>query len=279
MNHSSARTDELYLDLLKKTLTGFVFRESADRVITPDPGWSPRAMVKRAIVKFAAARGIRLTKIGRFVPEAREEGADWPSLAYTMVGLKRLNNVQMAVETVIREKIPGDLCECGVWRGGTAMFMRAVLNYYGELGRLVWAADSFAGLPKPDAIRYPADRGDPDFSDVQYLSVPLELVKQNFELFGLIDNVRFLKGWFKDSLPNAPIKELAVLRADGDLYESTMDILQNLYHKVSPGGFVIIDDFYSWETCQRAVMDFRTSHQITAPIEAIDSQSAYWRVP
>ena len=159
------------------------------------------------------------------------------------------------------------------------MFMRAALTELGDATRTVWAADSFSGLPRPDVIRYPADK-DSDFSQVDYLSVPLEMVRENFRIFGLLDKrVQFLKGWFKDTLPNAPIKQLALLRADGDLYESTMDILTNLYDKVSPGGFVIIDDYYSWENCKRAVTDFRASRGIVASIEKIDWTGAYWRVP
>src|SRR5205807_6076787 len=92
-----------------------------------------------------------------FVPEEREEGRDWPSLGYKMVGLKRLDNAQHAIQTVIREKIPGDLCECGVWRGGTAVFMRAALMHYGENSRFIWVADSFSGLAKPDVVRYPGE--------------------------------------------------------------------------------------------------------------------------
>jgi O-methyltransferase len=273
--------DDRYLDLLKKVLTGNIYQEeSAFSVVEPKSGWSPAVIMKRMIIKIAASHGIRLTKSCKFVPEEREEGRDWPGLGYTMVGLKRLDNVQHAIETVIRERIPGDLCECGVWRGGTAMFMRAALMHYGENGRSVWVADSFSGLPKPDTVRYPGDSSSQDHSEVDYLSVSLKRVRQNFQEFGLLDeNVRFLEGWFKDTLPTSPIKQLAILRADGDLYESTMDILINLYGKVVPGGFVIIDDYYSWEGCRLAVTDFRASREIVAPIERIDWTGAYWRIP
>jgi O-methyltransferase len=271
--------NDKYLDLLKKVLTGYFFRESEGSLVELRLGWSPAAIIQRTIIKFAASRNIQLKRPYKHTSEEREEGRDWPSLAYTMVGLKRLDNVQHAIETVIRERIPGDLCECGVWRGGTAIFMRAVLIHYGENSRVVWAADSFSGLPKPDVVLYPADSSSPDLSEIDYLSVPLERVRKNFQEFGLLDeNVRFLEGWFKDTLPTAPIKRLAVLRADGDLYESTMDILSNLYEKVSPGGFVIIDDYYAWEGCRRAVTDFRTSRGIVAQIERIDWAGVYWRV-
>ena len=205
--------DDRYLDLLKKVLTGNIYQEEfAFSVVEPKSGWSPAVIMKRMIIKIAASHGIKLTKSCKFVPEEREEGRDWPGLGYTMVGLKRLDNVQHAIETVIRERIPGDLCECGVWRGGTAMFMRAALMHYGENGRSVWVADSFSGLPKPDTVRYPGDSSSQDHSEVDYLSVSLKRVRQNFQEFGLLDeNVRFLEGWFKDTLPTAPIKQLVHL--------------------------------------------------------------------
>jgi hypothetical protein len=90
--------------------------------------------------------------------------------------------------------------------------------------------------------------------------------------------VRFLEGFFAETLPNAPVNRLALLRADGDMYSSTMDILNNLYSKMSAGGFVIIDDYGSVSACRTAVDEFRTTHGIHAPIHQIDSTGVYWRV-
>ncbi|MGH3870125.1 MAG: TylF/MycF family methyltransferase [Pseudonocardiaceae bacterium] len=268
-----------YLELLKRVLTGSVFPESADQPMRPTTDPSPRAIIRNFIINIAAKKNIRLVKCGRYDVAAREEGRDWPSIAYTMIGMKRLNNVQHSIEIALSQKILGDIVECGVWRGGCAIFMRAVLNAHNISDRTIWAVDSFEGLPRPDAPKYPADQGY-DLSQSDYLSVPLEVVRGNFDRFGLLDHqVQFLRGWFKDTLPTAPIAKIAVLRADGDLYESTLDILNNLYDKVSPGGFVIIDDYYSWQPCNRAVTEFRASRGITAPIETVDWTGAYWRVP
>jgi macrocin-O-methyltransferase TylF-like protien len=100
----------------------------------------------------------------------------------------------------------------------------------------------------------------------------------NFRRYGLLDEqVRFLKGWFRDTLPSAPIKTLALLRLDGDLYESTMDALSALYRKVVPGGFVIIDDYGDFEPCRRAIHEFRDKSGIDDPIERIDDSGVYWR--
>jgi O-methyltransferase len=177
---------------------------------------------------------------------------------------------------VVADGIPGDLLEAGVWRGGAAIFMRAAVAALGDQDRLVWVADSFEGLPKPDP-RYDADRGDKHWTQ-DALAVSLEEVKRNFARYGLLDQqVRFLKGWFKDTLATAPIERLAVLRADGDMYGSTIDILNALYPKLSVGGFAIIDDYGAVPGCKAATDDYRSEHGITEPMEQIDWTGAFWR--
>jgi O-methyltransferase len=89
--------------------------------------------------------------------------------------------------------------------------------------------------------------------------------------------VQFLKGWFKDTLPQAPIERLAVARLDGDMYESTMTAIEALYPKVQPGGFVIVDDYGAVPACKRAIEDYRARFGITEPIETIDWTGVYWR--
>ena len=193
-----------------------------------------------------------------------------------MVGLKRLDNVEYCITEVIRRNIPGDLIETGVWRGGTAIFMRAVLKAYGDQNRCVWVADSFEGLPKPDG-RYQQDAADRHWSFKSVLGVPLDEVKSNFTRYGLLDEqVRFLVGWFEGTLPQAPIDRLAILRLDGDMYSSTMDALQALYAKLSPGGYAIVDDYFSVSTCKAAVDDFRASRKVTEPLQQIDWAGAFW---
>ena len=151
-----------------------------------------------------------------------------------MVGRLRLDNVHACVERALAEGVPGDLMETGVWRGGVTIFMRAILAAYGVTDRTVWVADSFAGLPPPRPDRYPADRGF-DLSNVRYLAVSRAQVEENFARYGLLDTqVQFLEGWFRDTLPEAPSERLAVLRLDGDLYESTHDALVHLYDGLSP---------------------------------------------
>jgi hypothetical protein len=214
-----------------------------------------------------------------FDESTRENGMDWPLFGFTMVGHKRLDNLRTCVETVLRDGIPGDFVETGIWRGGAVIWLRALLKCSDVHDRTIWAADSFAGLPKPSAE---ADKASPlyDLSRSRYLSVSLEQVQENIKKFGLLDDrIRFLEGWFKDTLPAAPIKTIAVLRLDGDLYESTMDSLNNLFHKTSPGGFVIIDDYFTWPPCKKAVDEFLGARGIEVEMLRIDQSGAYFRVP
>jgi hypothetical protein len=209
-------------------------------------------------------------------PEVREIGSDWPSVAHSMIGNRRMTNLRQICEIVIGQNVPGDFIETGVWRGGACILMRAVLKAWNITDRSVWVADSFAGLPRPTPDKYPADKGDTSF-EYRELAISLEQVQSNFAKYDLLDaQVRFLKGWFKDTLPAAPIERLAVLRLDGDMYESTMDALDALYHKVSPGGFVIVDDFIL-PKCRAAISDFRHSHAIGADMFDIDGAGAFWR--
>ncbi|WP_190816008.1 TylF/MycF family methyltransferase [Saccharopolyspora pogona] len=241
----------LYLDLLKKVLTNTIYGDRPHTNV-----WQDNTDYRQA---------------------ARAKGTDWPTVAHTMIGLERLDNLQHCVEAVLADGVPGDFAETGVWRGGACIFMRAVLQAFGDTGRTVWVVDSFQGMPESSAQDHESDQAMAlhEYNDV--LGVPLETVRQNFARYGLLDEqVRFLPGWFRDTLPTAPIQELAVLRLDGDLYESTMDSLRNLYPKLSPGGFVIIDD-YVLPSCQDAVKGFRAELGITEPIHDIDGTGAYWR--
>jgi O-methyltransferase len=257
-----------YIELMKKVLTASIYEES---------GWelkSPSNYFKKMLLAPLTRNSLFLVKRKSFDKVRRYEGRDWPLFGYTMAGHLRLDNVQMCVEDVLKNEVPGDFIETGAWRGGTTIFMRALLEVYGDKSRKVWVADSFEGLPKPK------NKEDGwDLSRVDHLKVSLEQVKSNFEKFALLDQqVEFLKGWFCDTLPKAEIDHLAILRLDGDLYSSTMDSLKNLYHKVSKGGYVIIDDYYDWASCRAAVTDFLTMESISPEITPIDWTGAYWKV-
>jgi O-methyltransferase len=215
--------------------------------------------------------------IGESDPSIRIEGRDWPKTAETMIGLKRLDNLHDCITDVLRRRVPGDFLEAGVWRGGAAIFMRAALLASDEHQRDVWVADSFQGLPKPDPLSFPADTGDQHWTHNE-LAVPLDEVKRNFMNYGLLDDrVIFLPGWFKESLPYAPVQRLAILRIDADMYESTMEALVHLYPKLSQGGYVIVDDYGAIASCRKAVDDFRESKEINEELKFADWTGVFWK--
>lgn len=270
---------ELYLDLMKRTLTRLGF---GDCLVPYEPRrrrFSGR--VRHALVmpiqRLLARNKLVVARQVHVDPEAREAGRVWPPDAETMVGRARIDNIQHCVSTVIEDGVPGDLIETGVWRGGSCIFMRAILAAYGDTERTVWVADSFQGLPKPNAEQFPDDAGDKLWSFKQ-LAIPLPEVQANFARYGLLDQqVKFIVGFFSDTLPTAPVERLAVLRLDGDMYESTIVALEHLYPKLQPGGFCIVDDYGAVAACKRAVHDYREQHGIDEPIETIDWTGVFWR--
>jgi O-methyltransferase len=190
----------------------------------------------------------------------------------TMTSRLRLDNTQYCIEEVLKHDIIGHVIETGVWRGGSSILMRAVLKEYNVVNRKVFVADSFNGFPEP---KFNWDKG-ATFLDDPMLKVSVDEVKRNFEKYGLLDNqVEFVEGYFSDTLPK--INEVfSVIRLDGDLFESTIDALINLYHKLSVGGYVIIDD-YGLECCSQAVNQFRNLNNITERIIQIDEFGVYWK--
>ncbi len=271
------KPEDLYLHLMKKTLTFALWPEPP---IPIEMFNYDRPFFKRLALSYASRilgyKKLQLVERKTITPDQKEEGKIWPGYADTMIGLKRIDNIQFSVETVIRESVEGDLIETGVWRGGACIFMRAILAAYGIEDRKVYVADSFEGLPKADVEKFPADKDDTHYVQ-RFLAVSQEEVENNFKRYGLLDGqVVFLKGWFKDTLPHAPIEKLAVLRLDGDMYGSTMDALMNLYPKLSKGGFCIIDD-YALPGCKKAVDDFRVKNGIHTEMKVVDWTGRYWR--
>jgi O-methyltransferase len=261
----------MYLDSLRRYLTRY-----GEDDLAPVRARDHRLI--RHALNILAQRNIKLVRTLPFDEKKRELGLDWPAAAETMIGMQRLTSLQHCVERVLAEDVPGDLVECGVWRGGACILMRAVLAAYGDEKRCIWLADSFAGVPSPDVENYSADENVRLDLSAYVLAVPEATVKANFKRYGLLDDrVRFLPGWFKDTLPSAPIDRIALLRLDGDLYESTIQALDALYPRLSVGGYCIIDDYHAIAACQKAVTDYRQKHQILAEITEIDGSGVFWR--
>ncbi len=245
---------DLYLDLLKRSLTNTIF------AIEPDIDDDEFRFTMKRVKHYVDAGALSMIPLGRF------------------------DNIKNCITDILRNGISGDLIEAGVWRGGAVIFMRGVLKAFGISDRYVWAADSFEGLPAPDPDRFPLEAKVQAGSVIQKayrnLAVSLEEVKRNFSAYGLLDDrVKFLKGWFKDTLPTAPIGALSLIRLDGDFYESTKDGLKHLYDRLSIGGYVIVDDYGedSWTYCRKAVDEFRSERRIEAPLVPVDSKCVYWQ--
>ena len=243
-------SDNPYLDLLKRSLCGMVDEDPSAEV-----SWRPAS---------------------QYDYTEREMGRDWPQTAVTMIGLKRLNNIEYCINNILVDGIKGDFIETGVWRGGACIFMRGMLRALGIIDRTVWLADSFQGFPPEGYLHRRDDRGLASQPEQKLLSVSLDEVIHNFERYRLMDmQVQFLQGWFAETLPG-PVEQLSLLRLDGDLYQSTMDALNALYPLLSLGGYCIIDD-WNIKNCTDAVNEYLGAHRLNPKIRQIDGHSVFWR--
>ena len=186
-----------------------------------------------------------------------------------MVGLNRLDDLQACVESVVTDGVEGDLIEAGSWRGGASMLMRATLDSLGADERTVWVADSFQGFPQPDRQE--------GLNVVDFLSVPQEEVEANFARFGLDTGVRFVPGFFEETMSGLAGGQWSVVRLDGDTYDATWVTLGSLYPGLARGGYLIVDDYGALEECRRAVDDFRGYNGIEEPLEKVDWTCVRWR--
>jgi hypothetical protein len=267
---------EAYVELLKRAVLG----ETAGPVTVYQPvqtvpgGRLTRRLLDRTLASeeaiLAQPMSEELSRVGN-----GQQGVFVPPWALTMIGSRRIDNVERCVRRVLEEGVSGDFIETGVWRGGTTIFMRGVLKALGITDRRVYVADSFEGAPLPDPAKYPADRG--SVYHTWDLAVDLATVRENFARFGLLDDqVEFVKGWFRDTLPGLRGRTWAIVRLDGDLYESTMDGLENLYDDLAVGGWLIVDD-YEIDACRKAVTDFRAAKGVTDEIIPIDGYGVCWQ--
>jgi hypothetical protein len=240
---------KLYLDLMEVVLTGSIYDDQPQSVFGKN----------------------------QFDASIRNRGLDWPEKAFSMVGSARIQNFRNLIELAIIKDLPGDIVETGVWRGGASILAKAVLTAYGCKDKKIILCDSFAGLPPPDANQYPKDEGS-NFHEFPQLAVSLEQVQENFKKFGLLDDqIMFVKGWFKDTMPHMEVKDIAILRLDGDMYESTLTPLKYLFDRVVAGGWIIIDDYEWIPACKEAVHDFLEERGLNFNIQKIDGVGVYFQ--
>ena len=242
-----------YLDLLKLALCDLVGTATTSVTALPDGG--------------VASRELRGDERRR-----RAAGMDWPLHGLTMVGLGRLDDLQACVESIVADDVAGDVIEAGAWRGGAALLIRATLDTLGD-DRTVWVADSFQGFPDPENADAEAHR----LSAIDFLAVPRSEVAGSFERLGLQRGVRFVEGFFEETLPGLADRRWSLVRLDADTYAPTQLSLDALYHGLSVGGYMVIDDYHAFQGCRQAVDRFREANGITEPIERIDFAGARWR--
>lgn len=204
-----------------------------------------------------------------------------------MVSPKQLNNLWELIGLIKREKISGDLVECGVWKGGCVATMVYRLEKLG-LKKKIWLFDSFQGLPEPTgqdgrkASIYAGRRTQGRLVSIKECVATLSDVKEIFSKLGLPWRLAVVKqGWFQETLPKAEksLHRIALLRLDGDWYESTKICLKHLFPKVVSGGFIVVDDYYYWEGCRRAVDKYLAQHHLRVKIKAIDDHGVYFLKP
>jgi len=193
---------------------------------------------------------------------------------YSLLGYKSLENVYNLTNEIEKRKLNGSYVECGVWKGGCAAIMGAITKKYNS-GKITWYFDSFEGMPEPSEkdARGSGKKGDVKdiMGDVLKASV-LDVEEIAYKKLSLPkDKNIIVKGWFKDTLPlhKEKIGKIAILRLDGDWYESTMTALKELYDQVVVGGYVIIDDYGAWEGCRRAVHEFAGNRNIKMNLKFI----------
>jgi O-methyltransferase len=194
---------------------------------------------------------------------------------FTMVPDAPLVDLACLVQAVLAEGIPGNIVECGAWRGGASFLMADLLRQAGVKDRKVWMFDSFEGLPAPQeidgsaALEYAQNTDSPEYYDNCRAS--FEDVQRQAEKLGLTPYVRCVKGWFEETLPahRAEIGPIAILRIDGNWYASVRCCLDTLYDQVVDDGFVLFHTYYTYDGCALAVHDFLGERHLAHRMEPV----------
>ncbi len=188
----------------------------------------------------------------------------------TLLGAPELALIESAILTLEDQGVAGDYIEAGVWRGGAIVLMRALLYAHGIAGRRIFAADSFAGIPRNVSFRH-----DPVDAWPDRWVASLDEVRGGIARFGLLDDrIVFVEGFFADSLPALAAERFALIRLDSDSYESVESSLVQLYPALARGGIIIIDDWHLLP-CRIAVDRYRSRHGIAEPILTAGG-NAWW---
>lgn len=274
---AEARQRDRYLWLLKRALTNLLYPEHDLRMVFLQGKGQTLAHDDLA----RALRDIRIEQPEAFraVVDGKLVGHEPKARSHTMIGLFRLTSLERCAEAVLADAVRGDFLEAGVGQGGAAIFMRALQEAHGAGERRTWLADSFQGVPAPDASDAPFGV---DLSEARapWLAFDVATVQEHFRRYDLLGpQVRFIPGWLADTLPTAETGPLALLRIDVDLFSSTTTALDVLYDRVAPGGCVIVDDYGGLAACRAAVDQFRARRGVAEPLQWADADGVFWRKP
>ncbi len=283
-----------YLALLRNTLTRAIDGDAIDyRDADEAPSWikpeseedrkniAKARELLRAVGSNSTEHWLDVRRCVRLDSRRIAEGRQVHPNAETMVGLRRLENIEQLIRDVCEKNVPGDYVEAGVWRGGASIYAAACLQAYSRTPRAQYLYDTFGGfatVENPDS---------PDYGDEHWkqtmLQVSREAVRANFVKYGLLtDNVAFVEGDVRETAPRHPARPISVLRLDVDLYDPTMAALENFFPKISPGGFVIIDD-WNYEVngrrpAQDAVKDYLAERRRSVEFVPIDYMAVFFGV-
>jgi O-methyltransferase len=190
---------------------------------------------------------------------------------WTMLGSRRGRALRRLAASVHGDGVPGALVDCGAWNGGSSILMADAAP-----DRPVWVFDSFQGLPAPSELDGAAS------ADYVGACVGSEdKVREGFAVFGGAERLHVRPGWFADTLPAAAgeIGPIALLHCDGDWYDSVKLTLDTFYDQVSPGGYVVIDDYGAWPGAARAAEECRRAAGERSRLHMVDHTGRWWRKP
>lgn len=275
MRHGERQRNRLavrYLDMLKGSLLDEHYLENEMRirylVTCHEQGRKPSTPQLREPGRHLRDPIRRLQQAQRNGRDSDQVGA---SFAYGDMGRVHLDALESCLDDLQDSGVAGDLVECGTRRGGGGIFLRGWLAAHESPDRQVWVADPFRASP-PDALDE-----QPGLLNPANLMPDLAMVRTAFERFDLLDDrVRFLQGPFTDTLGDAPISSVALLRIGADAGPASGEILDLLYDRISVGGAVVIEQ-YDDEACRKAVEELRARRCIAEPIERVGWAGARWR--
>jgi len=234
--------------------------------------------VKRIIKKIFEKIGYEIIPL-KFPVDMEEEFKEIYSQCrfFSMTSRENMYALYNAVKYLAKNNIPGDLVECGVWKGGSAMLMAYALN---PKNRNIYLYDTFSGMAEPETV----DQQLADSASARDIWQKTKQKNHNSWCFASLSEVNdnllktgyppqkifLIEGRVEETIPQIMPKEIALLRLDTDWYKSTKHELEHLFPRLVPGGVLIIDDYGSWAGAQKAIQEYRQENKIKMLLTRID---------